>query len=234
VGARGQAVAEEEVILFLFDIDGTLLHARGSGRGAFDAVMLAQHGVANATAGVRFGGRTDPSMIDEIFVARLGRPPTALEHTAFLDAYLPRLEAILVEAGVDVLPGVVEALDHLQGTATLGIATGNVRAGADAKLAAAGILERFTVGGYGCDSPLRAELVGKAIERAGPHDEVIVIGDTIHDISAARANGATVVAVATGADTAEALGRADVVLATLRELPAWLTDRGARRARSDR
>ena len=207
------------MILYLFDIDGTLLHAHGSGRAAFDAVLLAQHGLADASAGISYGGKTDPAILDEILVARRGRAATAAERDAFLAAYLPQLAAQLRD--VEVLPGVVEALDYLAGKATLGIATGNVRAGADAKLAAARLAGRFTLGGYGCDSHVRAELVAKAIERAGPHDEVIVVGDTIHDISAARACGATVVAVATGADPADRLAHADAVMATLHELPAW-------------
>ncbi len=221
------------MILYLFDIDGTLLHAHGAGREGFDAVLLAQHGIANACEGVKFGGKTDPAMLDEIFTSRLGRIATAAEHEAFLAAYVPLLATLL--RNVEVLPGVVEALDYLADKATLGIATGNIRAGAEAKLAAAGLHGRFALGGYGCDSPLRPALVAKAIERAGPHDEVIVVGDTIHDISAARACGATVVAVATGADPAEKLAHADVVLATLRELPAWHATRArdVPRARSD-
>lgn len=220
------------MILYLFDIDGTLLSARGSGRGAFDAVMLAQHGVANASEGIRYGGKTDPGIIDEIFAARLGRAPTAGERAAFLDAYLPRLRDML-QGGVDVLPGVPEALAFLQGKATIGVATGNIREGAEAKLAAAG-LGPFAIGGYGCDSHLRAELVAKAIDRAGPHDEVIVVGDTIHDISAARACGATVIAVATGADTADKLAHADVVMQTLEELPTWhLSRKGIPSAQGD-
>jgi phosphoglycolate phosphatase-like HAD superfamily hydrolase len=51
--------------------------------------------------------------------------------------------------------------------------------------------------------------------------EVIVVGDTIHDIAAARACNATVVAVATGSDPADKLAHADAVLASLAELPAW-------------
>jgi phosphoglycolate phosphatase-like HAD superfamily hydrolase len=109
----------------------------------------------------------------------------------------------------------------LQGKARLGVATGNIRAGAEAKLEAAGLAHWFDLGGYGCDSHLRPELVAAAIGRAGPCDEVIVVGDTIHDITAARACGATVCAVATGSDSAEALAHADVVFRSLAELPAW-------------
>jgi phosphoglycolate phosphatase-like HAD superfamily hydrolase len=219
------AAAAEEVILYLFDIDGTLLHAHGSGRGAFDAVMEAQHGVTNACEGMRFGGKTDPALVDEIFAARLGRAPTDGERAAFLDAYVPILRDSLVRNGVELIPGVVEALDYLTGKpVVLGLATGNIRAGADAKLGAAGLGGRFAVGGFGSDAPLRAELVAVAIRRGrelGATGEVVVVGDTVYDIAAARANGATVVAVATGADPAERLADADVVLSTLAELPAW-------------
>jgi phosphoglycolate phosphatase-like HAD superfamily hydrolase len=216
-------------VLYLFDIDGTLLQTAGSGRAAFDAVFAERHGVADASRGIRYGGKTDPAIIEEIYVARLGRPPSAEEVASFLDAYLPRLSRLLDAGGVQVLAGVEDALAYLKARdgVVLGVATGNVRAGAEAKLAAAGLLRWFELGGYGCDSHLRAELVARAIERGraraggGEVREVVVVGDTIHDIAAARACGATVCAVATGGDPAEALAGADAVLASMHELPAW-------------
>lgn len=213
-------------VLYLFDIDGTLLHAHSSGRAAFDAVFAEHHGVHGASEGISYGGKTDPAIIDEIFVARLGRRATVDEQAAFLDAYLPRLRAQLAEHGVEVLAGVVETLHWLAARedVALGVATGNVRAGAEAKLAAARLERWFGFGGYGCDSHLRAELVARAVER-GTADrqirEVVVVGDTIHDIAAARACNATVCAVATGSDPAAALAHADAVLTTMAELPAW-------------
>jgi phosphoglycolate phosphatase-like HAD superfamily hydrolase len=212
-------------VLYLFDIDGTLLHAAGSGRAAFDAVMTDLHGVANASEGIRYGGKTDHAIIDEIFAARLGRASTPGERDAFIDAYIPKLHELLESKGVEVLAGVVHTLEYLKvQPVRLGVATGNVRRGADAKLAAAGLAEWFDVGGYGCDSVVRAELVAKAIERGREGRdvrEVVVVGDTIHDISAARACGATVVAVATGADSQQALAHADAVFTSMAELPAW-------------
>jgi len=218
------------VILYLFDIDGTLLHARRSGRRAFDAVFAAHHGLERACEGMQFGGKTDPALIDELFVARLGRPATDAERAAFLDAYLLRLDAELAQGGVEVLGGVAETLAWLAARPgiLLGIATGNVRAGADAKLAMAGLGAYFALGGYGSDSALRAELVARAIARGRQHAdlrEVIVVGDTIHDISAARACGAVACAVATGSDPPEALAHADVVFLSMTELPAWHTAR---------
>ena len=101
-------------VLYLFDIDGTLLHAHGSGRDAFDAVFEAQHGVARASDGIRYGGKTDPAIIDEIFQARLVRSATDHELAAFLDAYVPRLRTLLDECGVDVLDGVIDTLAWLR------------------------------------------------------------------------------------------------------------------------
>jgi len=213
-------------ILYLFDIDGTLMWTAGSGREAFDAVFAERHAVTNASEGIRYGGKTDPAILEEIYVARLGRPPTDEEAASFLDAYLPRLHRMLAQRGVQVLAGVVDALAYLKARpgVTLGVATGNVRAGADAKLAAAGLSHWFELGGYGSDSRIRAELVARAIERGrerGQLREVVVVGDTIHDIAAARAAGAMVCAVATGSDPAEALTGADAVFASMAELPAW-------------
>jgi len=220
------ASEEEVTVLYLFDIDGTLLHAHGSGRGAFDAVFEQQHGIARASDGIRYGGKTDPALIAELYQARLGRSPTMEEIAAFLEGYLPLLRSRLSEQGVQVLDGVVPTLAHLasQPAVTLGVATGNVRAGADAKLAAGKLDMWFVLGGYGCDSHVRAELVARAIARGRERatvTEVVVVGDTIHDIAAARACGATVCAVATGADPAERLAAADAVFGSMTELPAW-------------
>ena len=219
------------MILYLFDIDGTLLHAHGAGREAFDAVLLEHHGLAGASEGVRYGGKTDGQIVDEIFQARLGRAATEAEHAAFIAAYLPKLRANLKRHGVDIIEGVAYALAWLatRSDARMGVATGNVREGAAAKLAQCGLDAWFKgehVGGYACDSRHRAELVGAAIARGRASTEVrevVVVGDTIHDVAAARANGATVCAVATGTDTAEQLASAgaDAVWKSLRELPTW-------------
>ena len=217
-------------VLYLFDIDGALLHAHGSGREAFDAVFAAQHGITSASAGISYGGKTDGQLVDEIFTARLGRAATAAEHTAFLDAYLPLLRTQISARGVDVLAGVVETLEWLASrpNVLLGVATGNVRAGAVVKLSAAKLDRWFAFGGYACDSPRRAELVARGIERGRENRdvrEVVVVGDTIHDIAAARACGATVCAVTTGGYTADKLAAADAVWSSMAELPAWHAQR---------
>jgi phosphoglycolate phosphatase len=226
VTARYIARVTEAVILYLFDIDGTLLRARGSGSRAFDAILAAQHGITEACRGMRFGGKTDPALLDEVLVARRGHAATASEREAFLRAYVPQLEVELAQRGVDVLPGAVDALRYLAALSNVrvGLATGNVRAGAEHKLRRAQLDTWFRFGGFGCDSPRRAELVARAIERGrGDYDirEVVVVGDTVHDIAAARACGAVACAVTTGSDGADGLDGADVVWTSLHQLPAW-------------
>jgi phosphoglycolate phosphatase len=218
--------------LYLFDIDGTLLRAGRAGMRALDAVFAARHGLAEATRGIDASGRTDPSLVAEIVATRLGRTADDAEIQAILDAYLPELARTLASASeVGVLPHVDEALRWLTGLGTigLGIATGNVAGGARLKLEHVGLADRFAFGGYGCDSPDRARLVARAIERgrartgACPAERIVVVGDTVHDVTAARACGVRVVAVATGTHAPAALAAAgpDAVLASLGELPAW-------------
>jgi phosphoglycolate phosphatase-like HAD superfamily hydrolase len=233
------------VILYLFDIDGTLVRVGGAGSRALDRVMAARYGIANATRGLQAGGKTDPGIVRELFEACFDRPPTAAETAAVLADYLAildeELDRSIAEQRFRILDGAVAVVAWLRGRgeALLGIATGNVAAGARAKLERAALWDAFGFGGYGDDSAIRAELVACAIARgraqlAAPPHAVVVVGDTLHDISAARACGALVVAVATGSDSRATLeaGVPDLVLDTLHDLPAWHSARFADRLRA--
>jgi phosphoglycolate phosphatase len=218
-------------VLYLFDIDGTLLSAQGAGRRAFDRVMERQFGLTEASQGIAFGGKTDRWLVNAVFQARFDRPATEPEIDTFIDLYLLLLNEELTQQPLRVLPDVMECLHWLQQLpgVRLGIATGNVRGGADIKLAQAGLRSFFEFGGYGCDSPHRPTLVRCALERgrallpAAERDQAvaIVVGDTVHDIEAARHIGAHACAVTTGGDDRETLAAADVVFDRLGELAAW-------------
>jgi phosphoglycolate phosphatase-like HAD superfamily hydrolase len=86
-------------------------------------------------------------------------------------------------------------------------------------------------GGFGSDSPDRADLPPVARARAGradgagspwPRERTVVIGDTPRDIACARADGVRVVAVPTGPFAAAELAGADVLIGSLHELPEAL------------
>jgi phosphoglycolate phosphatase-like HAD superfamily hydrolase len=122
-------------------------------------------------------------------------------------AYEERALKLLVEGKVDLLPGALELLDSLseRSDAVLGLLTGNIESLAYAKLRACGIVDYFAFGAFGSDRENRYELPPIAVERAfeqtGHRFEgknVVVIGDTEHDILCGRSIGVFSVAVATG------------------------------------
>jgi HAD superfamily hydrolase (TIGR01549 family) len=187
----------------LFDLDGTVLTfddaPPGPGRTALDRAMRELYGIEGASEGLRVAGGTDRALARSL-LARAGAEADDGAIARVLDAYVGHLEAVLRTRRYrpvgDVAGAVVACA---QRGAVVGIATGNVREGARLKLRSAGLEAMFDVsrGGYGCDAEPRAEIVRIAIVRCGGSHEVVVVGDTEHDVRAARDVGARVVGVAT-------------------------------------
>ena len=90
----------------------------------------------------------------------------------------------------------------------MGLATGNFSEAAWMKLEHYGIRQYFEFGAFGEESLDRAEMLRVGIRRFAsgltPTD-VLVVGDTPHDISAALDNGLVAVGVATGSYTVDQL-----------------------------
>lgn len=211
-------------IIALFDIDGTLLRAGGAGR---RAVELAVGEVLNggsdevSLAGVEFAGRTDPWIIATA-LTQLGVDPDEAMIDEVLRRYVRHLPRELeVASAFEVLPGVPSLLAELRARdgLCLGLGTGNTEPAAYAKLARGGLDSFFDFGGFGSDHSDRSELLRAALERGLERTgsqraevRVLVIGDTPHDVSAARAIGASCIAVSTGAYEAAALASAGASL----------------------
>jgi phosphoglycolate phosphatase-like HAD superfamily hydrolase len=130
----------------------------------------------------------------------------------------------------------VEVLAGLPGVRQ-GLLTGNVEEGARRKLEPFDLNRFFPFGGFGDDIHDRREIAAQAhvrgVEHAGtavPPERVAVIGDTVHDVTAARAHGFLAVAVETGGVASDELAAAgaDVVFSDLAAdggLVAWLDRR---------
>ncbi len=214
--------------LVLFDIDGTLLRTRGAGRQALDVAFLALHGWADATEGVHVAGSTDDAICRDV-AARFGASWGAQKSEALRAVYSTELVRLLAPPErTEVLPGVAALLDALSGRAHIALLTGNWRSGAEAKLGAAGLWERFEWGVYSEDAWERDGLVPAARLAAEARGlvvgEVIVIGDTVADVRCARAGAARVVAVETGfcSPTDLALARPDLQVTTLADGLGWV------------
>ncbi|GIG57087.1 haloacid dehalogenase [Longispora fulva] len=128
------------------------------------------------------------------------------------------------------LPGAADTLRVLAEAGTLqSVVTGNVPAMARAKLEVFGLGTDLdlTIGGYGPDGYERAPLIHAAMDRAGRKhrrqfapEQVVVVGDTPHDVAAALEVGVRAVGVATGRSSVELLeaAGADAVLPDLGDL----------------
>jgi|ERR1700722_11492478 phosphoglycolate phosphatase-like HAD superfamily hydrolase len=191
--------------LFLFDIDGTLLTTDGAGRAALKSAGADLFAIQEDLRTINVSGSTDTAIVQDVL-----RHHSLDESTAnvnrYLGGYLVWLKKHLASQSGAILPGVISLLDVLaKDGQAIGLLTGNVRRGAQIKLTAHGIWDRFSFGAFGDDNSDRNQLGPIAKRRAeaalntefAAHD-IVVIGDTPKDIACARAFGAVVVAVATG------------------------------------
>jgi phosphoglycolate phosphatase-like HAD superfamily hydrolase len=212
----------------LFDVDGTLVETGGAGGESWRRAFRDLYEVEADVKLFSEVGETDPAVGRQTFEGVFGHPPEPAEMARLMTARLGHICASVAESpGYRVLPGVESTLERLAADGyLLGLTTGNVEAAAFAKLHRGGLHRFFCFGGYGSDSADRGELTRVAIRRAEDilglkldTCRVLVVGDTPKDVSAARAAGATAVAVATGhysqADLREA--GAHYVLATLEQ-----------------
>jgi phosphoglycolate phosphatase-like HAD superfamily hydrolase len=217
-------------VLFLFDIDGTLIQTGRAGLRGMNLAFERLYGRRQALDGVPFAGRTDRAIVRQVF-ERFGYDATDEEIARLRDAYCEDLSTEILRPVADpsgILPGVERLLDRLarSGAPPLGLLTGNFARGAAIKLGHFGLHERFAFGAFGDDHVDRRDLVPVALaaaRRAGIDVQtparVIVIGDTPLDVECAHAHGARAVAVATGPFSAGELesAGADLTLDTLED-----------------
>lgn len=201
--------------LVLFDIDGTILTDRGASRSAFADALRAVYGYTGDLSRYDFSGRTDPQIAHMV----LRDAGFASEE---VEAALPRLWKVYLEhlgrnatpERVHVFPGIRELIAVLAShdEVVLALLTGNIEPGARLKLGGANLNGYFPFGAFGSDSSDRTKLPPFAIERASTHvgrqfrgSDVVIIGDSIHDVRCGVPYEATTIAVASGKTPAETL-----------------------------
>ncbi|WP_326556286.1 HAD family hydrolase [Micromonospora sp. NBC_01796] len=216
--------------LLMWDIDGTLVHTGAAAKLAYAEAFTALTGVAWQRM-PHSAGRTDRDLAAEAFVTH-----GVADYEPYLEEFFHRYAAalaarrhLIAEQG-RVLPGVGAVLAGLAGHPHViqTLVTGNIPSAAVHKLAALGLGAGLDldIGGYGRHNTVRADLVrqcrdlaeAKYGHRFAPAD-ILVIGDTVHDVAGALANGVTAVGVATGTTSAADLAEAGAQIV--------LTDLGA-------
>ncbi len=198
--------------LVLFDIDGTLLWTDGAGRRAIRRALLEEMGTAGPIDGYRFDGKTDPQIIQELLTE--ANHPDACRRERHESVWRKYVELLAEELGsspgrAKLYSGVEELLRRLEerGDVLVGLLTGNLAAGAELKLRAAGLdPSRFRVGAFGSDAAERWRLPAIAVRRAATlmgrtvrGEDLVIVGDTPADITCGRELDARAIGVATGA-----------------------------------
>ena len=195
--------------LILFDIDGTLTRTQ-NGFVPFNMAILKTFAIAGDIRTVLPDGKTDPSIVAEIFAKKNIQVQFEPSHWEQFALHLRRSYDDALGAGtttVKALPGVGDLLNALaqQDAFSRGVVTGNLETGAQIKLQAAGLDSYLGCGAYGSDSAHRPDLPKIARERwekaTGQRfspGNCIIIGDTAKDLDAARQNGMRCLLVGTG------------------------------------
>ena len=221
--------------LVLFDIDGTLVLTGGAGLRAMNGALEEVLGHRDGLDGIPVAGRTDWSILVDA-VSKVGRQIDDHLLATLRDRYVSNLAIEIQQPGKGpkaVMPGIRELLDELDGRQDVfvGLLTGNFEEGAKIKLGHFDLWRYFACGAFGGDAADRNALVPFAVERArqcglpeiAPTD-ILVVGDTPHDVACAHAAGAVPVAVATGGYTVEQLRQsgAEIVFQDLSDTQAFV------------
>lgn len=190
-----------------WDIDGTLLT---TGRAGIDALEEAAYRISGTwpdLTGLETAGMIDRRIAADI-LERTGSSPAPERIDRLLREYGEVLPTTLGRKAGRVLTGVREILDHLHERDDLAclLLTGNIEAGARAKLAHYGLDGYFDQGAFSDRAENRIAIARDALalasalaQAAGCElEQVYVIGDTPHDIACGHAIEARVIAVATG------------------------------------
>jgi phosphoglycolate phosphatase len=198
-------------MLFLFDIDGTLLrgmpplHRLALCDAAWQVfqVQITPSGLGETA------GMTDTLIIQRALqVAGVSTAAAVTGLPLFFQAASAAYEErmILSDLRPYHTPEAQKTLEWLKKRGVyLGLVTGNIQRIAWAKLGAARLAGYFAAGGFGDEAAEREKLPPLAIARLQescgrrfPADEVVVVGDTPADVRSGAACGLMTIAVATG------------------------------------
>ena len=240
-GPRGPRQGARVVQGILFDKDGTLFHFGATWNAWAQAVLadLAQgcetraQSLAAATRFDRASGAFHP---DSPVIAGTNREVAELLASALPGRSLAEIEALLIHHAstapqAQAVP-LAPYLSDLRGRGLrLGVMTNDAEAAALAHLDTAKVRHLFDFiagfdSGYGA-KPAPDPLLAFAAAMGLAPGQVVMVGDSTHDLIAGRAAGMKTIAVLTGmAGPAELSPLADAVLPDIGHIPAWLQAQG--------
>ena len=217
----------------LFDKDGTLFDFEKTWNSWTSKILTEVSKQSNVSISaladaIDFDLKTGKLLPQSIVIAGTHRQVTAALHTKLSNWDFEHLESYLLDYVIETRQYEVVPLQKYfrklksEGL-LLGVMTNDAERGAQAHLAAAGILDLldFVAGsdtGFGC-KPAPEPLLAFAKKTGLKPDEIAMVGDSLHDLQAAQAAGMMRVAVLTGVATEDELKKhADLVLPSIANL----------------
>ena len=189
-----------------WDIDGTLIRTGGAGLRAWERAVAEVLGRSNGLAGLDTSGVSDAEIA--VAVCRAAGADEARAVPRLLRALQRLLPGELPASEGRVLANVRENLEALSARDDVVnmLLTGNIAPTGRYKLELFDLWRFFDAGGaFSVEGADRAGIARRARELAVQHagrplaaEQMIVIGDTPHDVACGKAIGARTVAVATG------------------------------------
>lgn len=207
--------------IVLFDVDGTLISSSAAEEDERRRYLETIHDVVGMEPSVipsRFAGMVDPQ-ICKILLAETGLDDEKVE--CFLPKVLTRMGEIyrdmekrpmLNEGVVELLRILTKSQNHI-----VGVLTGNLSAVATEKLRVTGIDSYFAECFYADSYFDRNRLIEDAVRtcvanyKLSDRKNVMIVGDTPRDMSAANAAKATSIGIASGVFSLEELSEANAM-----------------------
>ena len=217
----------------LFDKDGTLFDFEKTWNSWTSRILTevskqSDVSISALADAIDFDLKTGKLLPQSIVIAGTHRQVTAALHTKLSNWDFEHLESYLLDYVIETRQYEVVPLQKYfrklksEGL-LLGVMTNDAERGAQAHLAAAGILELldFVAGsdtGFGCKPAPEPLLAFAKITGLKP-DEIAMVGDSLHDLQAAQAAGMMRIAVLTGVAKEDELKKhADLVLPSIANL----------------
>jgi phosphoglycolate phosphatase-like HAD superfamily hydrolase len=189
--------------LVIFDIDGTLTQTTNADAECFVRSLAEVCGFTDVdTDWSRYRHATDSGIFQEIYEARVGRPPSPMEVSQFRRHFVGLLEVASSEAPFVAVTGVSQLISRLTDSSTLrvALATGAWRDSARLKMASAGLCYDDYPAASSDDASDRESIVRlsmqRAAERYGRLGRAVYVGDGIWDARTCRRLGIPFIGVA--------------------------------------
>jgi len=217
--------------LLIWDIDGTLIRTKGTGKNAMSAAFLELYGIENAFREINMAGMLDSVIMKKTYQAH---NIANADVSKFYDRYCEILKDEIDKLQYSIAcPGVKALLEKLEneGSFCNVLGTGNIERGARIKLLPDDLNRFFPTGGFGDEEIERWQVIEKAVANARNHfnrsfenSDIFIIGDTPRDIECGKKLNTKTVGVATGPHSTDELSScgADFVFENLMDTRAFL------------